>query len=100
MVEIRFFNGSATEVTASISAPRCCTESSAFGRFVLVAKLIHLLGETAGLYYAVCLFRISGMYRPLVLVLTQPSTHLFFNCFDIPQIAGSAFMFLCYARGL
>jgi len=38
----------ATEVTASISAPRCCTESSAFGRFVLVAKLIHLLGATAG----------------------------------------------------
>ena len=35
--------------------------------------------------------RISGMYRPLVLVLTQPSTRLFFNCFDIPQIAGSAF---------
>ena len=31
------------------------------------------------------------MYRPLVLVLTQPSTRLFFNCFDIPQIAGSAF---------
>ena len=26
-----------------------------------------------------------------VLVLTQPSTRLFFNCFDIPQIAGSAF---------
>ena len=57
VVEIRFFNGSATEVTASISAPRCCTESSAFGRFVLVAKLIHLLGATAGLHYAVHLFQ-------------------------------------------
>ena len=90
-VEIRFFNGSATEVTASISAPRCCTEFSAFGRFVLVAKLIHLLGATAGLHYAVRLFQNIWYVSSAGPVLTQPSTRLFFNCFDIPQIAGSAF---------
>ena len=47
----------ATEVTVSISALRCCPESSALGRFALVAKLIHLLGVMAGLHYAVRLFQ-------------------------------------------
>jgi len=125
----------ATEVTVSISALRCCPESSAFGRFVLVAKLIHLLGVTVGLRYAVRLFQnillspclagemsssptiffshttpaLASSHQPdnsvflshhsnsslpntvyvygssAVLVLTQPCTCLFFNCFDIPQ---------------
>ena len=40
------------------------------------------------------------MVRLLVLVLRQPSTCLFFNCFDIPLKQDQLFMFLCYARGL
>jgi len=40
------------------------------------------------------------MVRLLVLVLRQPSTCLFFNCFDIPLEQDQLFMFLCYARGL